>query len=64
MEVKLLPVCSNCGYTFKDGILIRPEGRRIGNITHISHSFKPNRCPRCKEYIKEIVCNSDTIKKE
>ena len=53
--LKMLPVC-NCGYIFREGIIIHEDINTKNKIKYATHTIEPAICPNCK---KEIECIED-----
>lgn len=51
--LRMLPVC-NCGYIFRDGIIIHEDINEKNGIKHATYSIEPQKCPNCGKEIEQI----------
>lgn len=49
----MLPVC-NCGYIFRDGIVIHTDICEKNGVKYAVHAIEPSMCPNCKKQIESI----------
>ena len=64
VKLKLLPVCE-CGYVFRDGIVIEKTINVIDKIKdsdsvikYPKYSINPPMCPNCKRMIESVEYNN------
>ena len=60
VQVGMFPVCE-CGYVFRDGIVIYKDIREVNRFSCPEHFFQPWKCPSCHKIIDCVEYNGDII---
>lgn len=58
VQFKMLPVCE-CGYVFRDGIIIYKDIREVNGVKYSEHFIQPWMCPNCQKIIDCVEYNGD-----
>lgn len=60
-RLRMLPVC-DCGYVFREGVVIRANINETHGIKYAVHTIAPSVCPNCKKAIECVEENRYTHK--
>lgn len=60
VQIRMLPVCE-CGYVFRDGIVIYKDIREANRVKCPEHFIQPWMCPNCQKIIDCIEDSGTTI---
>lgn len=56
VTLQMLPVC-DCGYVFRDGVIIEEFISEVQGYKYPIYSIEPPRCPNCNRLIEGVQYN-------